>query len=483
MPEPTPKPWSWPRLVAVTLARAVLVGFLGLAAWGSLPAVVGWHPTTVSSGSMLPRLHVGDVAVSRPLGGHAPPLGSVLLFHDPDHPGRLRLHRFVRLEDDGLLVTRGDANAGDDSSPVTLGAVEGIGTLRVPWLGLPVFWLRDGSWLALGLTAAGLGLLLVVAVSGRDRTFAEDEAPEDEPPDEDAEAGAGPADAVPGVVDDGVRWSRPTLLRRGVALAVAGLVVLGPAVPAGAAFRATTATRADLGAATYFTCASGVASLSPYLWYRMDETSDTTTSATDSSGNTRTGVYSSGDKTSVRGQACTNDSGRAMRFSGSGYLSSPAVAGGMPNTFSLSIWFRTTTTTGGKIIGFGSAQTGQSGNYDRHIYMSDDGRLYYGVYANATKTISSTASYNDGGWHLAVATLSSAGMRLYVDGKLLVRDTTTTTGEPGSTAYVRIAFDNVGNWPSSPSSPYFSGTLDDAALFTTALSAAQVSALYEAGTA
>ena len=478
--------WTWRRLVAVTLARALLACLLGLAAWGALPALIGWHPTTVSSGSMLPRLHVGDVAVSRPLGPQPPPLTSVLLFEDPDHAGRLRMHRFVRIDDDGLLVTRGDANEADDSTHVALSAVRGIGTLRVPWIALPVVWVRQGQWLDLGLVAAGLALLVLVASSSRDHGFADDDPPEtgpDEPlPDEpDPPRPEDPAVTSP----ERAGWQRPALRRvaalLGAGLLAGALTTSALTAPADARFSATTATTASLATPTYFGCASALTSFNPYFLYRMDETSSSATAATDSSGNGRTGVYGSSGKTSTTNKPCSNDSGRAMTFDGSsGYLSSPAVSGGSPDTFSLSVWFRTTTTSGGKLIGFGNAQTGQSPNYDRHVYMTDTGRIYFGVYSSGNKTISSSSSYNDGSWHLSVATMSSAGMRLYVDGRQVGSDPSTTTGEASSTSYVRVAFDKVTFWENEPTSPYFGGSLDDAAFFTTALSATQVQSVYNA---
>ena len=483
-----PLPWTWRRLVAVTAAQALLVGLLGLAAWGALPAIIGWYPTTVSSGSMMPRLHVGDVAVSRPLGSQVPPLTSVLLFHDPDQPGHLRMHRFVRLDDAGLLVTRGDANPSDDSTPVALGAVVGIGTLRVPWIALPIVWLREGRWVDLGLVAGALALALALAGSGRDRGFPDEDAA-DPPagPDADQPGPGGPAsdpggEAAPAPPSPYARPSRD-LLRRAAAVLGVALLAGVLATPAEARFAGTTAGTGSLAATPFFTCTNATAALAPAFWYRMDETSSTTTTAADSSGYGRTGVYGSGGKTTTTSDACDRDPGRAMTFNGSsGYLSSRAVTGGMPSVFTLSIWFRTTTRSGGKLIGFGSAQTGASGTYDRHVYMANSGRLYFGVYANAVRTVSSASAYNDGGWHLATASLSSAGLRLFVDGTLVAADPTTTTAEPESTAYVRVACDNLDNWDSTPTSRYFAGTLDDATYFPSALSAEQVRTLYESGT-
>ena len=77
--------------------------------------------------------------------------------------------------------------------------------------------------------------------------------------------------------------------------------------------------------------------------------------------------------------------------------------------FSLETWFRTTTTSGGKIVGFGNANTGTSTNYDRHIYMEPNGRITFGVYNNGSYTATSPGALNDGQWHQAVGTMGPSG--------------------------------------------------------------------------
>ena len=61
---------------------------------------------------------------------------------------------------------------------------------------------------------------------------------------------------------------------------------------------------------------------------------------------------------------------------------------------------------------------GSGGTYDRHIYLDGAGKVWFGVYNGGDQTISTPASYNDGSWHMAAATIGPAGMRLYVDGVL-----------------------------------------------------------------
>ena len=128
---------------------------------------------------------------------------------------------------------------------------------------------------------------------------------------------------------------------------------------------------------------------------------------------------------------------------------------------------------GGKILGFGSAKTGASSSYDRHLYMDNTGRISFGVYSGAVKTVRTPAAYNDGQWHQVVATLSAAGMVLYVDGNKVGSDPSVTVGQTYN-GYWRMGGDNLGGWPNAGTSHYLAGTIDDAAIYPTALSLAQV---------
>lgn len=148
-------PNRWLRHTAALLARTVLATLAGLLVWSVLPAVVGWQPTVVLSGSMAPAIRTGDVVVTRdvPPGELRP--GHVLLAEDPSGGGGLLLHRYDSVAD-GAIVLRGDANDAPDSAPVTTDAVHGVGVLRVPWVGLPYAWLVGGQYLPVGLTVLGL---------------------------------------------------------------------------------------------------------------------------------------------------------------------------------------------------------------------------------------------------------------------------------------------------------------------------------------
>lgn len=175
-------------IAGVAAARAIVVLVLGLGFWAAAPIVAGWHPTTVMTASMSPAIEVGDVVVARPVSLDQMVPGRVLLGEDPDWPGRLRLHRVSEVSADGALITRGDANPSVDTSPIRPEAVHGVGVLRVPWIGLPIVWLRTGQVLPLATTMAAFVLCLSIAL----RQGADDE-PAD-PPGASVDVSA-PADA------------------------------------------------------------------------------------------------------------------------------------------------------------------------------------------------------------------------------------------------------------------------------------------------
>ena len=144
-----------------------------------------------------------------------------------------------------------------------------------------------------------------------------------------------------------------------------------------------------------------------------------------------------------------------------------------PTTFTAEAWFKTTTTSGGKIVGFGGSSTGNSGSYDRHVYMDNSGRITFGVYPGGVQTVRSANSYNDGQWHHVVASLSSGGMQLYLDGLRVGANASVTSAQEYS-GFWRIGGDNLNGWTNIPSSFYFNGSIDEVAIYPTALSGAQI---------
>jgi signal peptidase I len=142
---------------------AVAGTVLGLAFWSLVPITLGLRADVVMSGSMSPQLRPGDVVLSQDT--RTPPrTGQVIVFADPTHPGRTLVHRVVERHGDGTVTTRGDANPVADPAPVRASAVLGLARLRVPWIGLPAYWLHQRQYLPLLAAAV---LVVLAAVGGR----------------------------------------------------------------------------------------------------------------------------------------------------------------------------------------------------------------------------------------------------------------------------------------------------------------------------
>ncbi|WP_078900990.1 LamG-like jellyroll fold domain-containing protein [Actinacidiphila yeochonensis] len=153
-----------------------------------------------------------------------------------------------------------------------------------------------------------------------------------------------------------------------------------------------------------------------------------------------------------------------------------------PGTYTIETWFRTTTTSGGMLMGFGNDPTQTSTLYDKHIYMTNTGQLIFGVYTGSTRTVTDPTAFNDGQWHQVAASEGPDGIKLYVDGTLRSADPTVTDSQdyPG---YWRTGGDSLGGWPDQPASQYFNGQLDETAVYPTVLSADQIANHYALGTA
>ena len=253
-------------------------------------------------------------------------------------------------------------------------------------------------------------------------------------------------------------------------------------------FTATVANSSDtVSTAGYFTCASaaiGNASTNAYLAYPLKDTGPATVG--DVSGNNRSGTYSPLGITYGTAGPCPRDGAKSVTLNGlTGYITGAATLTN-PQVFTLEIWFRTTV-GGGKLIGLGTSATGLSTRYDRQLFLSNAGTLTFGVYPGVVRTVTSPASYLDGAWHDAVATLAPStdpnpGMRLYVDGALVASDPATTGAETDS-GYWRIGFDNLAGWGANqPTNFFFTGSLAFASTYTYAFTPAQVTAHYRAGT-
>lgn len=142
-------------------------------------------------------------------------------------------------------------------------------------------------------------------------------------------------------------------------------------------------------------------------------------------------------------------------------------------------WFKTDTRSGGHIAGFGDEKKGMASQYDKMIYMNDDGEVYFGLRTKDDKKIvlSTELTYNDNEWHMAAASFSPKGAKLIVDGQLSASNTGAI--EPANyPAYLRLGYEILAGWPGEPSLYSFQGSIDDIMIFNQELGLDQIVKIY-----
>ena len=220
----------------------------------------------------------------------------------------------------------------------------------------------------------------------------------------------------------------------------------------------------------------------PTFYWRLDETAEqdaATRTAVhylrarvwDSSGNGQEGTAERG-WTSLTGgytlggpSALENGDGSSVTFDGQqgriaeSFTNDFAPAVQAPSTYSVELWFRTTGSTGGRLIGFGNRRTelyertppgdqppvyinSLSSQTDRVVYLSDTGKLEFGNQAGSTKVVIKGAkSYNDGAWHYLVASSGAQGMNLFVDGVPVASNPNTQNASYAG--YWKVGYDSL----------------------------------------
>lgn len=198
-------------------------------------------------------------------------------------------------------------------------------------------------------------------------------------------------------------------------------------------------------------------------YWPLDATSGTV--AADVSGNGNNGTVSG---------ATWNSAGR---FNGcltfNGVNSYVQITNRVDNDFTIAFWVKTTQTagTGQWYNGAGLVDGDYPGVANDFGTALLGGKFAFGV-GNPDTTISSSATINDGNWHLCVATRQQTTglMKVYVDGAL---SATGYADRNTQNASARLLFGAIAS-----GGGYFNGSLDDIKIFTRALSDNEAYALY-----
>ncbi len=208
----------------------------------------------------------------------------------------------------------------------------------------------------------------------------------------------------------------------------------------------------------------------PDLFWRLNETSGTT--ASDASASGQNGAVA-GTVTWGASGALTGNS--AATFTGVNGVVVDTQTATSPSTYSAELWFKSTSTVGGKLIGFGNAASGNSTKYDRQVVLLNNGHLQFGVNPGTRALAETTKAYNDGQWHHVVATQGADGMKLYVDSVLSA--TNAATAAQANTGYWRVGGDTTFG---GTTSNYVNATIDEVAVYASALPVDRVEAHYAA---
>ena len=169
----------------------------------------------------------------------------------------------------------------------------------------------------------------------------------------------------------------------------------------------------------------------------------------------------------------------AAGFDGSTGWAETTNSDSNPEGFSVLLWFKTTTAAGG-LLGFSSQAnptTSTPTDHDRQLWIDPSGKLVWGVYSTNINQLTSPSAVNTGNWVFAVASIGSSGTALYVNGTKVASSSTPTTAQ-NYTGWWSLGYASMANWNDTPSTYYFNGSLAQAAVIPSQLSASQVSNLY-----
>ncbi len=136
------------------VAFNALLIFGALAVMAVLPMIIpGYTSASITSGSMMPTLRVGDVVIAVDHDGTQIAPDTIVVYEEPRR-GDLVTHRVVSVNPDGSYTTKGDVNGVNDPAPIPAANIRGKTQWIVPFVGLPRVWAAQQQWTKLILTIA-----------------------------------------------------------------------------------------------------------------------------------------------------------------------------------------------------------------------------------------------------------------------------------------------------------------------------------------
>jgi len=222
---------------------------------------------------------------------------------------------------------------------------------------------------------------------------------------------------------------------------------------------------------------SAVLSDGPVAFWRLNEL--TTSAAVDSSGHRNNGSYAGG--VSFGASSVSTAGETAASFNGStGYASAPnSVSLNPSSAISLEAWIKPSASYSEPIV-LKSYTSHNPPYYQYGLFENGSGIRMDMSLGGIWKTASSSgASLTIGSWNHVVATWDGSTIRFYING--VAAGTSAATGTLSSYA-TPVDLATYENLRTSGSSYFWGGSLDEVAIYPTALSASRISAHYSAVT-
>jgi hypothetical protein len=211
--------------------------------------------------------------------------------------------------------------------------------------------------------------------------------------------------------------------------------------------------------------------LGPLAYWRLDDVGNGTT-MTDVSGNAHHGTWNAVTSHTVTSGLLANEPDNALLMTGTGGEGAVVPSASWMNITTNMSWvilFKTTDTAAHMID---RAQV-VGGGQDWSLQI---GSQFYFLAGGSTVAASTATGLNDNTMHLAVVTYNGSSVKLYVDGAL---DKSVAYSAPLPTSAYDIT---VGYGGGLTSAAMFTGTLDEAILYASVLSATDVADLWAAAT-
>ncbi|QQR64991.1 hypothetical protein IPH92_00195 [Candidatus Kaiserbacteria bacterium] len=170
--------------------------------------------------------------------------------------------------------------------------------------------------------------------------------------------------------------------------------------------------------------------------------------------------------------------GKAISLNGTtDYVAIPNLIQTHRSDITIATWFKTTTT--GVIAGYQAGMVGSGpSSYVPAIYIGTDNKIYAQLWDGATHPITTSGTYTDGAWHhVALAVSGGNSQSLYVDGSFVGILSNAIT-DFGAT-YSQFGAGYTTGWTNASGGlTYFAGSLDDNRIYNRALTANEISDLY-----